>query len=62
MDIIRNDGTNEYTVISEEGPLAAFRIIENRYTDSKELEWHFGIDAVPLEILSEIMNLPYMEE
>ena len=62
MTIIRNDGTNEYTVISDEGPLAAFRIIENRYTGSKELDWHFGRDDVPLEILAEIMNLPYTEE
>lgn len=56
---------NHYEVmnrITDAAPVAEFDVVENRITGETEIVWKYGMDDVPLEILSEARTLMYMEE
>lgn len=61
MTIEQTSIKNKYRVYDED-PIAEFEVVENRVTGITEVLWHYGSDAVPLDVLSEIHQIQYAEE
>lgn len=48
-----------YENITDEQPIAEFDVVENRTTGETGVLWKYGMDNVPLEILSEANRIQY---
>lgn len=62
MIISNTDITNYYIVSNGPVPVAGFKVIENQYTGETSVQWSFGEDDVPLEIISQANQIRYIDE
>jgi hypothetical protein len=61
MKIKQTKIPNYYIVLNGISTVARFSISENRYNGIPEINWDFGEDEVPIEIISEASQIEYME-
>ena len=60
MQIERSSNNpNHYEVYDNITPIAEFDVVENRRTGETGVVWKYGMDDVPLEIISEANQIQY---